>query len=127
MVACLSCRLISPSVLHPYRGFHWIVFRRGIFSYHVSSSFYLEPVYRLVPVFNPFLMAALLVGTSIWSHTTADCSKQIFKIIVPYVILSMVFATLNARLGLPPFSLFLVALTLTDGRRNSGFAVIIQF
>lgn len=72
-------------------------------------------------------MAALLVGTSIWSHTTADCSKQIFKIIVPYVILSMVFATLNARLGLPPFSLFLVALTLTDGRRNSGFAVIIQF
>ncbi|KAI6115533.1 Phosphatidylinositolglycan class N-domain-containing protein [Pisolithus croceorrhizus] len=63
------------------------------------SSFYLEPVYRLVPIFNPFLMAALLI----------------FKIVCPYVILSVAFATLNARLRLPPFSLFLVALTLTDG------------
>ncbi|KAF8439955.1 Phosphatidylinositolglycan class N-domain-containing protein [Boletus edulis BED1] len=69
------------------------------------SSFYLEPVYRLVPVFNPFLMAALLI----------------FKIVAPYVILSAVFATLNARLGLPPFSLFLVALTLTDGMTMSFF------
>ncbi|KAG2070141.1 PigN-domain-containing protein [Suillus decipiens] len=62
------------------------------------ASFYLEPVYRLVPIFNPFLMAALLI----------------LKIIAPYVILSAVFATLNAKLHLPPFSLFLVALTLTD-------------
>ncbi|KAN0080207.1 Phosphatidylinositolglycan class N (PIG-N) domain containing protein [Tylopilus felleus] len=69
------------------------------------SSFYLEPVYRLVPVFNPFLMAALLV----------------FKIVVPYVILSAAFATLNARLRLPSFSLFLVALTLTDGTTMTFF------
>jgi len=69
------------------------------------SSFYLEPVYRLVPVFNPFLMAALLI----------------FKIIAPYVILSAAFATLNARLRLPPFSLFLVALTLTDGMTMTFF------
>ncbi|KAI0338607.1 PigN-domain-containing protein [Trametopsis cervina] len=62
------------------------------------SSFYLEPVYRLVPIFSPFLMASLLV----------------FKIVVPYVILSVFFARLNARLSLPPFSLFLIALTLTD-------------
>ncbi|KAK7680798.1 hypothetical protein QCA50_016106 [Cerrena zonata] len=62
------------------------------------SSFYLEPVYRLVPIFSPFLMAALLI----------------FKIVAPYIILSSVFALLNARLHLPPFSLFLVALTLTD-------------
>ncbi|KAI8992816.1 PigN-domain-containing protein [Trametes punicea] len=62
------------------------------------SSFYLEPVYRLVPVFNPFLMAALLI----------------FKIVSPYIILAMTFSMLNARLDLPPFSLFLVALTLTD-------------
>jgi len=62
------------------------------------SSFYLEPVYRLVPVFSPFLMAALLI----------------FKIIAPFVFLSAAFATLNARLGMPPFALFLVALCLTD-------------
>jgi len=69
------------------------------------SSFYLEPVYRLVPIFNPFLMAALLV----------------FKIVAPYVVLSAAFATLNARLSLPPFSLFLVALTLTDGMTMTFF------
>ncbi|OCH87853.1 PigN-domain-containing protein [Obba rivulosa] len=62
------------------------------------SSFYLEPVYRLVPVFNPFLMAVLLI----------------FKIVAPYIILATSFYLLNARLHLPPMSLFLVALTLTD-------------
>jgi phosphatidylinositol glycan class N len=31
------------------------------------------------------------------------------------VFLSAAFATLNARLGMPPFALFLVALCLTDG------------
>ncbi|KAF4588570.1 Glycosyl phosphatidyl inositol anchor synthesis [Pleurotus pulmonarius] len=69
------------------------------------SSFYLEPVYRLVPIFSPFLMAALLI----------------FKIVAPYVILSISFSTLNARLHLPPFSLFLVALTLTDGMTLTFF------
>ncbi|KDQ54666.1 hypothetical protein JAAARDRAFT_71932 [Jaapia argillacea MUCL 33604] len=69
------------------------------------SSFYLEPVYRLMPIFRPFLMAALLV----------------FKIVAPYVILSVAFATLNARLRLPPFSLFLVAMTLTDGMTVTFF------
>ncbi|KAH9887008.1 PigN-domain-containing protein [Cubamyces lactineus] len=62
------------------------------------SSFYLEPVYRLVPIFSPFLMAALLI----------------LKIVSPYTILAMAFSMLNARLDLPPFSLVLVALTLTD-------------
>ncbi|CAE6447867.1 unnamed protein product [Rhizoctonia solani] len=62
------------------------------------SSFYLEPVYRLIPVFNPFFMASLLI----------------FKIIAPYVMLSTIFATLNRRVALPPFALFKVALGLTD-------------
>ncbi|KAG6377755.1 hypothetical protein JVT61DRAFT_14528 [Boletus reticuloceps] len=84
------------------------------------SSFYLEPVYRLVPVFNPFLMAVLLVRVLNWTYTPADLVGQIFKIVVPYVILSAAFATLNACLGLPPFSLFLVALTLTDGNLSSS-------
>ncbi|QRW26287.1 phosphatidylinositol glycan, class N protein [Rhizoctonia solani] len=62
------------------------------------SSFYLEPVYRLIPVFNPFFMASLLI----------------FKIVAPYVILSTMFATLNKRVALPSFALFKVALGLTD-------------
>ncbi|KAF9784369.1 hypothetical protein BJ322DRAFT_845184 [Thelephora terrestris] len=39
-----------------------------------------------------------------------------FKIVAPaaFVILASVFATLNARLHLPPLSPFLIALTLTD-------------
>jgi len=54
----------------------------------------------LIPVFNPFFMASLLV----------------FKIVAPYVILSTVFATLNARVALPSFALFKVALGLTDSK-----------
>ncbi|KAJ7292742.1 Phosphatidylinositolglycan class N-domain-containing protein [Mycena rebaudengoi] len=69
------------------------------------SSFYLSPVYRLIPVFNPFFMASLLI----------------FKIIAPYVILSVCFAALNHAVHLPPFSLFLVALTLTDGMTLTFF------
>ncbi|KAF7307451.1 PigN domain-containing protein [Mycena indigotica] len=69
------------------------------------SSFYLSPVYRLIPVFNPFAMASLLI----------------FKIIVPYIILAVTFATLNDALRLPPFSLFLVALTLTPGMTLTFF------
>ncbi|KIY52039.1 PigN-domain-containing protein [Fistulina hepatica ATCC 64428] len=69
------------------------------------SSFYLAPVYRLIPVFNPFFMAALLI----------------FKIVVPYVILSLTFAALNHRLGLPPFSLFTVALSVTSGMTLTFF------
>lgn len=69
------------------------------------SSFYLEPVYRLIPIFSPFFMAALLI----------------FKIVVPYVILSVASALLNHFLHLPPFSLLLVALTLTDGMTLTFF------
>lgn len=107
-------------------SYNWMTFGMA-WSHNASSSFYLEPVYRLVPVFNPFLMAALLVHFPIWSYPPADLRMQIFKIVVPYVILSAVFATLNARLCLPSFSLFLVALTLTDGEHDFVFAKTIQF
>ncbi|KAH9482188.1 GPI ethanolamine phosphate transferase 1 [Psilocybe cubensis] len=65
----------------------------------ILRSFYLAPVYRLIPIFNPFYMSSLLV----------------FKIIAPYIMLSVSFAVLNDSLNLPPFSLLLVALTITDG------------
>ena len=44
---------------------------------------------------------------------------QIFKILAPYAMLAICFALLNTRLRLPPFSLFLVALTITDGAHAS--------
>ncbi|KIM35184.1 hypothetical protein M413DRAFT_14705 [Hebeloma cylindrosporum] len=69
------------------------------------SSFYLAPVYRLIPIFNPFYMSTLLI----------------FKIIAPYVMLSVTFAVLNDALHLPPFSLLLVALTITDGMTLTFF------
>ncbi|KAJ3850387.1 Phosphatidylinositolglycan class N-domain-containing protein [Lentinula lateritia] len=69
------------------------------------SSFYLSPVYRLVPVFNPFFMSGLLV-----------C-----KIITPYVILAIATAAVTRSLGLPPFSLFLVALCVTDAMTLTFF------
>ncbi|ORY72728.1 Phosphatidylinositolglycan class N-domain-containing protein [Leucosporidium creatinivorum] len=62
------------------------------------SSFYLEPVYRLIPVFAPFPMAALLL----------------FKLLTPFVALSAVTSVLNHRLHLPLFSLFIIASTLSD-------------
>lgn len=50
------------------------------------SSFYLSPVYRLVPIFNPFLMATLLL----------------LKILVPFLILNAVFSLLATTPPLPP-------------------------
>ncbi|KAG2013076.1 GPI ethanolamine phosphate transferase 1 [Coprinopsis cinerea AmutBmut pab1-1] len=69
------------------------------------SSFYLAPVYRLIPIFSPFFMTSLLL----------------FKIVVPYVMLGVVFAQLNKALQLPPFSLLLVALAIVDGMTLSFF------
>ncbi|KAH9982964.1 Phosphatidylinositolglycan class N-domain-containing protein [Lactifluus volemus] len=63
-----------------------------------GKSFYCEPVFWLVSIFSPFLMAALIL----------------FKLLAPFVFLSAAFATLNAHLGMPPFALFLVSLSLTD-------------
>lgn len=82
----------------------------------VLRSFYLEPVYRLVPIFSPFVMAALLVSSKfLLTQYHETTYHKIFKILAPYVILSAALAQLNAKLSMPPFSLFLIALSLTDG------------
>ncbi|ESK98030.1 gpi ethanolamine phosphate transferase 1 [Moniliophthora roreri MCA 2997] len=70
-----------------------------------GKSFYLAPVYRLIPVFHPFFMAVPLI-----------C-----KITAPYVMLSLAIASVTNSLKLPPFSLFLVALMLTDGMTLTFF------
>ncbi|KAJ3098942.1 Glycosyl phosphatidyl inositol anchor synthesis [Phlyctochytrium planicorne] len=62
------------------------------------ASFYIESVYRFTTVFNPFLMAVLLL----------------MKIWVPFFFLSAVFGVLSRSLDLPAFSLFLLVLSTTD-------------
>ena len=62
------------------------------------ASFSLESVYRFVTTFNPFLMGALLL----------------FKIFIPFFILSSVYNVLSRSLDLPPFSLLLLTLSTTD-------------
>ncbi|KAI8908971.1 Phosphatidylinositolglycan class N-domain-containing protein [Gorgonomyces haynaldii] len=62
------------------------------------SSFSIESVYRFTTLFLPFLMGALLL----------------LKIMVPFFLLSSVFAILSRTLDLPSFSLFLLVLSTTD-------------
>ena len=67
----------------------------------------------LQPVLHGCAAGEFIIHSVITSLTTIFA--QIFKIVVPYVMLAMTFAVLNHCLDLPPFSLFVVALALTDG------------
>ncbi|CAG8567590.1 14753_t:CDS:2, partial [Acaulospora colombiana] len=62
------------------------------------ASFSLQSVYRLTTIFNPFLMGALLL----------------FKIIIPFFVVTSVFGVINKSLNLPLFSLFLLVLSTSD-------------
>ncbi|GAA5831484.1 hypothetical protein JCM11251_004040 [Rhodosporidiobolus azoricus] len=62
------------------------------------SSFYLEPVYRLMTVFAPFPMGSLLL----------------FKLLIPFIALAAVSSVINRHLRLPPLSLFLVSSIFSD-------------
>ncbi|QSL67189.1 hypothetical protein MERGE_001579 [Pneumocystis wakefieldiae] len=58
------------------------------------SSFTLDSVYRLIPIFNPFSQAALLL----------------FKLMIPYIILSANLEILNQKLRNHPSTLFIIVL-----------------
>lgn len=62
------------------------------------SSFSLEAVYRLLPIFDPFSQGALLM----------------FKIMVPFAIISAALGILNRRLGLQSSALFMVVMAVSD-------------
>lgn len=62
------------------------------------SSFSLESVARLVPVFDPFSQGALLI----------------LKILIPFALISANLGVLNKRLGVAPSALFMVVMALSD-------------
>ncbi|EPE34148.1 Alkaline phosphatase-like protein [Glarea lozoyensis ATCC 20868] len=62
------------------------------------SSFSLESVARLVPVFDPFSQGALLI----------------VKLMVPFALISANLGILNKRLGVAPSALFMVVMAISD-------------
>ncbi|KAI1450164.1 GPI ethanolamine phosphate transferase 1 [Annulohypoxylon stygium] len=62
------------------------------------SSFSLESVCRLIPIFDPFSQGALLI----------------LKLMIPFALISANLGILNKRIGVAPSALFMVAMALSD-------------
>lgn len=62
------------------------------------SSFSLDSVNRLIPIFNPFSQGALLI----------------LKLLIPFAIISANLGILNRRLEVPPSALFMVVMSISD-------------
>ncbi|CAM1511114.1 Fc.00g086270.m01.CDS01 [Cosmosporella sp. VM-42] len=62
------------------------------------SSFSLESVTRLIPIFDPFSQGALLI----------------LKLMIPFALISANLGVLNKRLGVAPSALFMVVLAVSD-------------
>ena len=62
------------------------------------SSFSLESVSRLLPIFDPFSQGALLI----------------LKIMIPFALISANLGILNKRLGVAPSALFMVVMAISD-------------
>ncbi|KAI0025540.1 Phosphatidylinositolglycan class N-domain-containing protein [Xylariomycetidae sp. FL0641] len=62
------------------------------------SSFSLESVSRLLPIFDPFSQGALLI----------------LKLMIPFALISTNLGILNKRIGVAPSALFMVAMALSD-------------
>ncbi len=62
------------------------------------SSFSLDSVYRLLPVFDPFSQGALLI----------------LKLMIPFALISANLGILNKSLGVAPSVLFMVVMAISD-------------
>ncbi|KAM3077141.1 Glycosyl phosphatidyl inositol anchor synthesis [Clarireedia jacksonii] len=62
------------------------------------SSFSLESVNRIIPVFDPFSQGALLI----------------LKLMIPFALISANLGILNKRLGVAPSALFMVVIAISD-------------
>ena len=95
----------------PYRSLTLADFRPALFFFFLVqsaffstgniasvSSFSLDSVYRLIPVFNPFSQGALLV----------------LKLLIPFALISANLGILTRRLGVAPSSLFMLVSAFSD-------------
>lgn len=62
------------------------------------SSFSLESVTRLIPIFDPFSQGALLI----------------LKLMIPFALVSANLGILNRRIGVAPSALFMVVMAISD-------------
>ncbi|KAK2018005.1 GPI ethanolamine phosphate transferase 1 [Colletotrichum eremochloae] len=92
-----------PLRLHDARValFFFVLFQSAFFStgnIASISTFSLESVCRLLPVFDPFAQGAMLI----------------FKIVIPFVFVSASLGILNKLLGVAPSALFMFAVGMSD-------------
>lgn len=81
--------------------FFFVLFQSAFFStgnIASISSFSLESVCRLLPVFDPFAQGGMLI----------------FKIMIPFVFVSASLGILNKLLGVAPSALFMFAVGMSD-------------
>lgn len=110
-ISAISSQLSSPDGGSQYRALRLSDARIALFFFFLLqsaffstgniasiSSFSLDSVYRLIPVFDPFSQGALLV----------------LKLLIPFAVMSANLGILNRRLGVAPSSLFMVVMAISD-------------